>query len=341
MTCSEIEIGDLGMLSYRLPVAPITSQPLNQHQAPRRSYSCLHESEASGIPLKWELTSRTQVLTNDPLGLLNPSPASPTSPPPNIVLQRTSSLLTKPFANPNPSPSPSETKATLSETTANKEDEVPSLLNIPTSITQLRTRLNQSGISALYNAKNFNTIKSFAMDRLSDLKTTVKSGTLPLTQSRSLYVMKNANSTKPTNLTHNNSNGRVRGSLSSLVSQQSSNSSSLNTNQFNGLEINHAHEDIKALRLDPSTVAIPLDASEHNAMTPTRVIEISSCNRCTACNQFLYDEEIMHGWSPDDSELHTTCVHCGQRSMPNLTIRIKVTRFLTARRESALPVALF
>jgi len=53
------------------------------------------------------------------------------------------------------------------------------------------------------------------------------------------------------------------------------------------------------------------------------VIEISSCNRCTACTQFLYDEEIMHGWSPDDSELHTICVHCGQKTIPNLTIRVK------------------
>jgi hypothetical protein len=320
MTTSDIEIGDIGMLSYRLPVAPRSSQTLNQQQqTPRRSISCLDNQEQLNTPVKWELKSRTSVLTDDPLGLLNPAP--PVSTPP-LVLNRTSSVITKPFAN--SISSSSEVKPPTINSSNSKEDEISSLLTIPTSIIQLRAKLNQSGFSALYNPKNFTTIKSYALDRLTDLRTSVKATTIPLTQSKSLYTVKNINLTKErTSLTKDTSNNKLRGSMSSLISQQSSNSSSLNTNNINGMDINTIHDDIKALRLDPSSVAIPINNDEHSN-SPIRTIEISSCNRCSACNQFLYDEEIMNGWSPDDSELHTICFHCGEKTIPNLTIHIRV-----------------
>ncbi|CAF4419146.1 unnamed protein product, partial [Rotaria magnacalcarata] len=31
----------------------------------------------------------------------------------------------------------------------------------------------------------------------------------------------------------------------------------------------------------------------------------------------------MNGWSPDDSELHTRCVHCGEKTIPKLSINIR------------------
>jgi hypothetical protein len=317
MTSSDIEIGDIGMLSYRLPVAPRSSQIHNQSQAPRRSISCLDNQEQLNIPIKWELTSRTKVLSNDPLGLLNPTP-SVSAPP--LVINRTSSMMNKPFANSIPS---SSSGAKPTRNTTPKEDEVSSLLQFPTSITQLRAKLNQSGFSALYNPKNLHTIKSFALDRLSDLKTSVKSSTIPLTQSKSLYAVKNTTTNKERILTKD-TNNKLRGSMSSLLSQQSSNSSSLNTNNINGMDINNIHDDIKALRIDPSSVAIPINHSDEYSNFPIRIIEMSSCNRCSACNKFLYDEEIMNGWPPDDSELHTTCVHCQLKTIPNLTIHIRV-----------------
>jgi hypothetical protein len=317
MTTSDIEIGDIGMLSYRLPVAPRSCQIHNHQQAPRRSFSCLENQDQLTTPIKWELTSRTQVLSNDPLGLLNPAPQVTQ---PQLILNRTSSMMNKPFAN--SIPSSSEIKSTTNPSP--KEDELSSLLHIPTSITQLRAKFNQSGFSALYNPKNLNTIRSYALDRLTDLRTSVKYTNIPLTQSKSLYAVKNPTSTKERTLTRDNSNSKLRGSMSSLVSQQSSNSSSLNTNNINGIDINNIHDDIKALRIDPSSVAIPINNHDESSNSPIRIIEISSCNRCSACNQFLYDEEIMNGWSPDDSELHTICVHCGKKTMPNLTIHIRV-----------------
>ena len=34
-------------------------------------------------------------------------------------------------------------------------------------------------------------------------------------------------------------------------------------------------------------------------------VSISSCTLCQSCSAALYDEEIMAGWSPDDSNLST------------------------------------
>ncbi|CAF3583700.1 unnamed protein product [Adineta steineri] len=318
MTTSNIEIGDIGMLSYRLPVAPRSSQTHNQQQTPRRSFSCLDNQDDTITPIKWELTSRTQVLTNDPLGLLNPTPPTPT---PQLILNRTSSMMNKPFANTTSLSSTSETKST--KTSIPKEDEISSLLNIPTSITQLRQKFNQSSFSSIYSPKKLNSIKSYALDRLTDLTASVKSNTIPLTQSKSLYTVKNPTIAKERTLTKDINNSKLRGSMSSLISQQSSNSSSLNTNNINGYDINNIHDDIKALRIDPSSVAIPINPTDENSNSPLRIIEMSSCNRCTECNHFLYDEEIMNGWSPDDSDLHTICVHCKAKTIPNLCIRIR------------------
>lgn len=326
MTTSDIEIGDIGMLSYRLPVAPRSTQTIhNQQHITRRSVSCLDKQEPSDTPIKWELTSRTKVLTNDPLGLLNSTPPATTVLP--LVVKRTPSVMARPFANSSTASSSSassEVKPTINSPPS-KEDEISSLLHLPTSITQLRAKFNQSGgLSALYNPKNLNTIKSFALDRLSEFKTSVKSTTIPLTQSKSLYAVKNLNPAKERTLIKDPNNNKLRGSMSSLISQQSSNSSSLNTNNINGMDINNIHDDIKALRLDPSSVAIPINNNDDNGNSPSRVIEMSTCNRCSACNQFLYDEEIMNGWSPDDSELHTTCVYCGEKTIPKLSIYIRV-----------------
>lgn len=316
MTTSDIEIGDIGMLSYRLPVAPQSSQTHHSIQTARRSFSCLDNQEQSNLPIKWELTSRTQVLTNDPLGLLNPTPAPPPS---SLLINRSASMVTKPFANLDSS---SETKPIINPTTI-KEDEVSALSLFPTSMTQLRAKFNQTGLANLYSQKNLNTLKTYAFDRLTDLRTTVKSTAIPLTQSKSLYAVKTltTSASKERSFIKENVSSKHRGSMSSLVSQQSSNSSSLNTNNINGLDINNIHDDIKSSRLDPSSVAIPI-ANDDNDQTANQIVEISSCNRCTACEQYLYDEEIMSGWSPEDSDLHTVCVHCKKKTIPNLTILI-------------------
>uniref|UniRef100_A0A8C1V4E7 DENN/MADD domain containing 4B n=1 Tax=Cyprinus carpio TaxID=7962 RepID=A0A8C1V4E7_CYPCA len=45
---------------------------------------------------------------------------------------------------------------------------------------------------------------------------------------------------------------------------------------------------------------------------------MSSCSLCRSCNSLVYDEEIMAGWSSDDSNLNTTCPFCSAPFVPLL-----------------------
>uniref|UniRef100_A0A8C5EFU4 C-myc promoter-binding protein-like n=1 Tax=Gouania willdenowi TaxID=441366 RepID=A0A8C5EFU4_GOUWI len=53
---------------------------------------------------------------------------------------------------------------------------------------------------------------------------------------------------------------------------------------------------------------------------------ISSCSRCKTCECLVYDEEIMAGWTADDSNLNTTCPFCGNPFLPFLNVEIRDMR---------------
>ncbi|KAJ6662861.1 hypothetical protein lerEdw1_011065 [Lerista edwardsae] len=53
---------------------------------------------------------------------------------------------------------------------------------------------------------------------------------------------------------------------------------------------------------------------------------ISSCSRCRTCDCLVHDEEIMAGWTADDSNLNTTCPFCGKLFLPFLNIEIRDLR---------------
>lgn len=52
-------------------------------------------------------------------------------------------------------------------------------------------------------------------------------------------------------------------------------------------------------------------------------VSITSCSQCNTCKCLLYDEEIMDGWSADDSNLNTRCYICNGTLVPLLTVSIK------------------
>uniref|UniRef100_A0A3Q2D009 DENN/MADD domain containing 4B n=1 Tax=Cyprinodon variegatus TaxID=28743 RepID=A0A3Q2D009_CYPVA len=45
---------------------------------------------------------------------------------------------------------------------------------------------------------------------------------------------------------------------------------------------------------------------------------MSSCSLCRSCNSLVYDEEIMAGWTSDDSNLNSACPFCGASFVPFL-----------------------
>lgn len=47
---------------------------------------------------------------------------------------------------------------------------------------------------------------------------------------------------------------------------------------------------------------------------------MSSCSQCRSCEALVYDEEIMAGWTADDSNLNTTCPSCGAAFLPLLHV---------------------
>uniref|UniRef100_A0AAR2JZF7 UDENN domain-containing protein n=1 Tax=Pygocentrus nattereri TaxID=42514 RepID=A0AAR2JZF7_PYGNA len=61
-------------------------------------------------------------------------------------------------------------------------------------------------------------------------------------------------------------------------------------------------------------------------------VRMSSCSRCNTCECLVYDEEIMAGWTADDSNLNSTCPFCGSPFLPLLNVDI---RDLTAQASDA------
>lgn len=59
----------------------------------------------------------------------------------------------------------------------------------------------------------------------------------------------------------------------------------------------------------------------HFLGSPCPQILLSSCSLCRACDSLVYDEEIMAGWAPDDSNLNTTCPFCASSFVPLLSVQ--------------------
>ncbi|XP_009869504.1 PREDICTED: DENN domain-containing protein 4C [Apaloderma vittatum] len=78
------------------------------------------------------------------------------------------------------------------------------------------------------------------------------------------------------------------------------------------------------------------EKSEHSSSHNTSLSSIfqnyamevlmSSCSQCRACGALVYDEEIMAGWTADDSNLNTTCPFCKTIFLPLLNVEFKDLR---------------
>ena len=54
---------------------------------------------------------------------------------------------------------------------------------------------------------------------------------------------------------------------------------------------------------------------------------MTSCSQCKNCASIIYDEEIIAGWTADDSNLNTKCPFCAKPIVPLLTIKIHDHRY--------------
>ncbi|KAH8373254.1 hypothetical protein KR009_008873 [Drosophila setifemur] len=53
------------------------------------------------------------------------------------------------------------------------------------------------------------------------------------------------------------------------------------------------------------------------------LIRLTTCSQCHNCSVLVYDEEIMSGWSAEDSNLNTTCHACNKLTVPSLSVHIE------------------
>ncbi|XP_053715997.1 DENN domain-containing protein 4C isoform X2 [Synchiropus splendidus] len=56
---------------------------------------------------------------------------------------------------------------------------------------------------------------------------------------------------------------------------------------------------------------------------------MSSCSQCRNCGALVYDEEIMAGWTADDSNLNTNCPFCRTPFLPLLLVEFHDLRTMT------------
>ncbi|XP_057898967.1 LOW QUALITY PROTEIN: DENN domain-containing protein 4B [Melospiza georgiana] len=59
---------------------------------------------------------------------------------------------------------------------------------------------------------------------------------------------------------------------------------------------------------------------------PGLEVLLSSCSRCPGCAALVFDEELMAGWTSDDSNLNTSCPFCSRSFVPFLSIEIRDLR---------------
>uniref|UniRef100_A0A3Q0KKV4 IPR001194 DENN,domain-containing protein n=1 Tax=Schistosoma mansoni TaxID=6183 RepID=A0A3Q0KKV4_SCHMA len=61
--------------------------------------------------------------------------------------------------------------------------------------------------------------------------------------------------------------------------------------------------------------------NNNNSITHLNVF-ITTCSTCPKCKHYVYDEEIMAGWSTDENDHRTFCPFCKTYFIPQLSIRI-------------------
>ncbi|NXG47497.1 DEN4C protein, partial [Psilopogon haemacephalus] len=90
------------------------------------------------------------------------------------------------------------------------------------------------------------------------------------------------------------------------------------------------------LSFSRSMKVLDSEKSEHSSSHNTSLSSIfqnyamevlmSSCSQCRVCSALVYDEEIMAGWTADDSNLNTTCPFCKSTFLPLLNVEFKDLR---------------
>uniref|UniRef100_A0A3Q2L8B1 DENN domain containing 4C n=1 Tax=Equus caballus TaxID=9796 RepID=A0A3Q2L8B1_HORSE len=125
-------------------------------------------------------------------------------------------------------------------------------------------------------------------------------------------------------------------SVSGLVpSELTQSNTSLGSSSSSG-DVGRLHYSTGELPFPKGVKGQDFEKSDHGSSQNTSLSSIyqncamevlmSSCSQCRACGALVYDEEIMAGWTADDSNLNTTCPFCKSNFLPLLNIEFKDLR---------------
>ncbi|NXN93330.1 DEN4C protein, partial [Rhinopomastus cyanomelas] len=120
-----------------------------------------------------------------------------------------------------------------------------------------------------------------------------------------------------------------------VTNELAQSTTSLGSNSSSGDAVRQ-HYNAGEISFPRSMKVLDSEKSEHSSSHNTSLSSIfqnyamevlmSSCSQCRACGALVYDEEIMAGWTADDSNLNTTCPFCKSTFLPLLNVEFKDLR---------------
>ncbi|RMC19283.1 hypothetical protein DUI87_03890 [Hirundo rustica rustica] len=120
-----------------------------------------------------------------------------------------------------------------------------------------------------------------------------------------------------------------------LANELAQSTTSLGSSSSGG-DVGRQHYCAGEVSFPKSMRVLDSEKSEHSSSHNTSLSSIfqnyamevlmSSCSQCRACDALVYDEEIMAGWTADDSNLNTTCPFCKSTFLPLLNVEFKDLR---------------
>ncbi|KAM6392121.1 DENN domain-containing protein 4C isoform 2-T2 [Rhynochetos jubatus] len=120
-----------------------------------------------------------------------------------------------------------------------------------------------------------------------------------------------------------------------ITSELAQSTTSLGSSSSSG-DAGRQHYTAGEVSFPRSMKVLDSEKSEHSSSHNTSLSSIfqnyamevlmSSCSQCRACGALVYDEEIMAGWTADDSNLNTTCPFCKSTFLPLLNVEFKDLR---------------
>uniref|UniRef100_A0A8C1LTF5 DENN domain containing 4B n=1 Tax=Cyprinus carpio TaxID=7962 RepID=A0A8C1LTF5_CYPCA len=118
-----------------------------------------------------------------------------------------------------------------------------------------------------------------------------------------------------------------RGPASNALSKPRAYSALIRQSSWSGLSESSSHESLTSLPKSNSLSSVQASGSMSVSVfmfisVSACQVLMSSCSLCRSCNSLVYDEEIMAGWSSDDSNLNTTCPFCSAPFVPLLNAEI-------------------